>query len=127
MYAISLRIRRAETSSSGEGAEREGRGERMEVVCGAKKKKMDRISFHNHTYLRPTLPFRFPPFPEHHFAHTHTHTPCTLVHSLLKLHQMSHQESLATALQPDEEFEKFWKIFVERLRTEVAEAWRGRG
>lgn len=30
------------------------------------EKKKDRILFHNHTYLRPTLPFRFPPFPEHH-------------------------------------------------------------
>lgn len=98
----------------------------MEMGCEVKK-KMDRISFHNHTYLRPTLPFRFPPFPEHHYAHTHTHMACPLVHSLPKLHQMSHQASLAKALQPDEEFEKFWKIFVERLRIEVAEAWRGRG
>lgn len=35
---------------------------------------------------------------------------------------MSHQESLSTALKPDEEFKKFWKIFAERLKIEVAKA-----
>lgn len=53
---------------------REEKEERMEMGCEAKKKgKKDRISFHNHTYLRPTLPFRFPPFPEHYYTHTYTH------------------------------------------------------
>lgn len=51
--------------------ERKEGGERMEMGCGVKK--MDRIAFHNHTHLRPTLPFRFPPFPELHYKHTPTH------------------------------------------------------
>lgn len=54
--------------------------------------------------------------------HIHTHPRWPLVHSLLILHHMSHQESLSTALKPDEEFEKFWKIFAERLKIEVAKA-----
>lgn len=106
-------------------AVREGKEERMEMGCEAKKKK---TGFHFTTtptsdrhYLSVSHPFLSTT------THIRTHTSCPLVHSLPKLHQMSHQESLAEALQPDEEFEKFWKIFVERLKIEVAEAWRGRG
>lgn len=102
-----------------------GGGVRMEMGCEVKKKW---TGFHFTTtptsdrhYLSVSHPFLSTTM------HIRTHTACPLVHSLPKLPQMSHQESLAKALQPDEEFEKLWKIFVERLRIEVAEAWRGRG
>lgn len=55
------------------GSGREGTRGRNGDRCGnglRGKKKRDRISFHNHTHLRPTLPFRFPPFPELHYTHT---------------------------------------------------------
>lgn len=48
----------------------------VEVDCEVKN--MDRISFHNHTYLRPTLPFRFPPFPELRYTHTQSMPPGSL-------------------------------------------------
>lgn len=57
---------------------REGRSGWKWTVRQKKEKKMDRISFDNHTYLRPTLPFRFPPFPELRYIHTHSMPPGSL-------------------------------------------------
>lgn len=98
--------------------------------CGGRKgglggNKKDRISFHSHTYLWPTLPFRFPPFPEHPTPHTHTHILVLMPPSFTpKFDQMSHQEACAL-LQKDKNLKHFWKIFYEWLQTEVGEARRG--
>lgn len=99
--------------------ERKGRkgGKNGKGLWSKEKNGQDFIS---QPHLPPTdTTFPFPPFPE--LNYKHTHTACPRVHSLPKLRQMSHQDFFGHCA--DEEFEKFWKIFVERLRIEVAEAW----
>lgn len=43
------------------------------------RKRGGRILFHNHTYLRPRLPFRFPPFPVRN-TYTRTHADPWFTH-----------------------------------------------
>lgn len=93
---------RDELECSGSHGGKEG-GSGWKWVTGQKKKK-NRISFHNHTYLRPTLPFRFPPFPERHCTHTHTHHALPLTHSPKTAPDVKSRGAAAAAVQ---EFEQF--------------------
>lgn len=120
---VILRLLWRQKTGSGREGTRGRNGDRCGNGLGGKKKE---TGFHFTTtptsdrhYLSVSHPFLS--------STIHTHSICPLVHLLPKLHQMSHPESLGTELQPDEEFVKFSKIFVERLRIEVAEAWRGGG
>lgn len=71
---VQNQLGKGETSSSGEGAAREGRGGRMEMGCEAKKKKKKWTGFHFTTtptsdrhYLSVSHPFLSTTM------HTHTH------------------------------------------------------
>ena len=76
---LARRGRGGNERGEGQGGRQSGNGGRR------REKKIDRIMFPNPTYVRPTVPFRFPPFPElppnthtHKHAHTHTFTHCEI-------------------------------------------------